>query len=242
MEQPQSKPNTGRRSFLWKAGAAMTAAAAAVVPGMAKSGDAGSSDADRLAHRLGMLEDEKAIRALQQTYEGLLESGDYEEIAGLFAADAAVVFHGGVYNGKKGVSRLYREHFGAGRTGKKIGPAPGVPAGEESITVAGDRRSAQARFPYSIQVGAPMPDSPLVHMARLQGGGILHWCESGIYELSCAKDGTDGGWKIARLEHRVLSSTDYRPGKAYANPVSVPRFARTYPADPSGPDLLDSQA
>lgn len=238
MEQSQSKPDTGRRSFLWKAGAAMTAAAAAAVPGMAKRGDAGNSDADRLAHRLGTLEDEKAIRALVQTYEGLLERGEYEKIAGLFAADAAVVFHGGTFHGKEGVSRLYREHFGAGRTGRKIGPAPGVPAGEESITVAGDRRSASAQFPYSIQVGAPMPDSPLVQMARLQGGGILRWCESGIYELSCAKEGTDGGWKIARLEHRVLSSTDYRPGRAYADPVSVPRFAKTYPADPSGPDLL----
>ncbi len=31
-----SKPNTGRRSFLWKAGAAMSAAVAAAVPGMAK--------------------------------------------------------------------------------------------------------------------------------------------------------------------------------------------------------------
>ena len=59
-----SKPNTGRRSFMWKAGAAMSAASAAAVPSMAKSGtnqsDGQNAEVNRLAHRLGILEDENS--------------------------------------------------------------------------------------------------------------------------------------------------------------------------------------
>jgi hypothetical protein len=234
-----SKLNSGRRSFLWKAGMAMSAAVAAAVPAIAKSNGSKNTDADHLARQLGILEDENSLRSLHKTYENLLDAGKYEEVAGLFAKDAVVVFNGGVFKGKSGVSRLYSECFNAGLTGKKIGPAPGFEPKQETITVAADRLSAKAQFPYSIQVGAPMaPDSQLVNMARLQGGGIRKWCEGGTYEISYVKDIKEGNWKIAKLEYRVSSSTDYRPGRAYANPISVPRFAKTYPADPAGPDRL----
>ena len=243
MTKSLSEPNTGRRSFLWKAGVAMTAAAAAVVPGMAKSSAGKNPEAETLAQRLGMLEDEKAIRTLLQTYEALLDSGNYEKIAGLFIEDAAVVFNGGIFKGERSIARLYRDHFSAGLTGKKLGPVPGIEAAPEIVTVAEDRKFAKAQFPYSIQVGAPMrSNSSLVQMARLQGEGIVKWCESGIYEVSYAKCRKDGSWMIAKLEYRVSSKTDYRPGRAYANPVSIPQFDKTYPADSTGPDSLISQA
>jgi hypothetical protein len=239
-----SKPNAGRRSFLWKAGAAMSATVAAALPGMAsrRQGDGSNAEADRLSHQLGILKDEKEIRALHHTYEALLDSGKYENIARLFTEDAVVAFNGGIFQGKNGIARLYCDHFGAGLTGKKLGPAPGFETAaepQETITVAADRKSAQAQFPYSIQAGMPMAsDSSLVQMARLQGEGIMKWCEGGNYEISYVKDIKDGGWKIKRLEYRVLSKTDYRPGRAYARPISVPLFAKTHPEDPSGPDRL----
>ncbi len=233
----------GRRSFLWKSGAAMTAAATAVVPGMAKSSASNNTGAEALAHRLGMLEDERVIRTLHQTYEELLDSGNYEKIAGLFLEDASVVFNGGVFKGERSIARLYRDHFSAGLTGKKLGPVPGIGAAPEIVTVAEDRKFARAQFPYSIQVGAPMrSNSSLVQMARLHGEGIVKWCESGIYEVSYAKRRKDGSWMIAKLDHLVSSKTDYRPGRAYANPVSIPQFDKTYPADNTGPDSLISQA
>ncbi len=242
MEKSLSKPNTGRRSFLWKAGAAMTAAAAAVVPGVAKSSAGNDTEAEALARKLGMLEDEKVIRALHQTYEALLDSGNYERVAGLFSEDAAVVFNGGVFKGVNSVARLYRDHFGAGMSGKKLGPVPGVEAASETVTVAENRQFAKARFPYSIQVGAPIQsDSSLVQMARLQGEGIMKWCECGTYEISYARCGKEGNWKITKLEYRVSSKTDYRPGRAYADPITVPQFEKTYPAEATGPDSLISQ-
>lgn len=243
MKKALSEPNTGRRSFLWKAGTAMTAAATAVIPGMAKSSAGKNTEAELLARRLKMLEDEKAIRTLHQNYEELLDSGDYEKMAGLFNKDASVVFNGGVFKGGDGIARLYRDHFGAGLTGKKLGPVPGVQLGEAVIAVAEDGTSAKARFPYSIQVGAPMgSNSSLVQMARLHGEGITKWCESGIYEISYTKYGKEGSWRIEKLEFAVSSKSDYRPGRAYANPISVPPFEKTYPADATGPDILIYQA
>jgi hypothetical protein len=242
------QPNKGRRSFMWKAGAAISVALASAVPSMSNhrtnQGAGSDTEVDRLSNRLGILEDEKAIRTLHQTYQTHLDNGMYEDVADLFAEDGEVVFNGGVFKGQKnGISRLYRDCFSSGLTGKKIEPAPGFEVDskqqQETIKVSADRLSASAQFPYSIQVGTPMaPDSQLVQMARLQGGGIMKWCEGGTYEISYAKDIKDGGWKIKRLEYRVSSKTDYRPGRSYAKSISVPLFAKPYPEDPAGPDTL----
>ena len=45
-------------------------------------------------------------------------------------------------------------------------------------------------------------------------------------------------WKIKRLEYRVTSKADYRPGRSCANPISVPNFSVTYPENPDRPDKL----
>jgi hypothetical protein len=172
----------------------------------------------------------------------------YEDVANLFTDEGEVVFNGGVFKGKrKGVRRLYCEHFRAGLTGKKIDPAPGfqqdIEKQQDMITVAADRKYANAHFTYSMQVGVPMvPDSQLVRMARLQGQGIMKWWEGGVYEVSYVKDMKDGTWKIERLEHRVSSKADYRPGKSCAGPISVPLFSKKYPEDPAGPDRLITTA
>jgi hypothetical protein len=242
------QPNTGRRSFIWKMGTAMSAVLASVVPSMARprvDQDTGLKDqVDQLSHQLGILEDANAIRALHQTYESYLDNGMYEEVAKMFTDDGQVVFNGGVFTGKKkGVRRLYCGHFRAGFTGKKIEPAPGFeldPAQlKDMVKVAPDRKSAQARFAYSLQVGAPIiSDSPLVEMARLQGQGIMKWWEGGVHEVSYVKEG--GSWKIKRLECRVIAKANYSPGRSYAKPIDVPAFSKTYPKDPTGPDKLIS--
>jgi len=245
-------PNTGRRSFMWKIGAAMSAILASAVSSMSRpriNRDTGlNPQVDQLSNKLGILEDENAIRSLHQAYENLLNNGMYEEVVNLFADDGEIVYNGGVFKGRNGgVRRLYCDHFRAGFTGKKIDPAPGFRPDIEQqldiIQVAADRKSASARLPYSIQVGAPIiSDSQLVKMARLHGEGIMKWWEGGIYEVSYVKDIKDGSWKIKRLEYRVLSKADYRPGKPYARPISVPPFSKAYPEDPAGPDRLITPA
>ena len=242
------QPNTGRRSFIWKAGAAMSAVLATAVPGIAKTRINNDKNlkakVERLSKQVGLLEDESKIRSLHQTYESFLDNGKYEEVANLFADDAEVIFNGGVFKGrKKGISRLYRDHFSAGLTGKKMEPAPGFHQNAEQqqdiIEISPDCKSAKARFTFSIQVGTPLEsDLQLVRMARLQGEGIMKWWEGGIYKVAYVKNIEDGNWKIERLEYRILSKADYKPGRTYAKPISVPSFSKVYPEDQAGPDKL----
>jgi hypothetical protein len=242
------QPNTGRRSFMWKVGAGMSAVLAFAVPGMSKPRIDRDTElktrVDQLTNQLGILEDENAIRELHKAYETCLSNGKYEDVVNLFNNNGEVVFNGGVFKGKEGgVRRLYFAHFSPGLTGKRIDPAPGfLPNTEERqdmIKVATDRKSAKAQFSYSMQVGVPMvSDWQLMKMARLHGQGIKKWWEGGVYDVSYVKDMKDGTWKIERLEHRVLSKADYRPGKSYARPISVPLFSKRYPEDPVGPDRL----
>ncbi len=247
----QDQPNARRRSFMWKVGAAVPALLASAVPG--KSSPGTSQDAalknqmDRLSSRLGILEDESAIRRLHRTYEALLNDGSYEEAMNLFTDDGEVIFNGGIFKGKNGgLRRLYAGRFQPGSAGRKIEPAPGFqpdPARQsDAVTVAADRKSARASFSLSVQMGTPIiSDSPLVQMARLHGEGIMKWWEGGTYEIAYVKDMKNGVWKIKRLEYRAHSKADYRPGRLRAKPISVPRLSKIYPEDPAGPDVLTDE-
>jgi len=227
----RKQPDTGRRSFIWKAGAAMSAVVASAATGFSKSG----------VERTDILQDANAVRTLHRAYEARLHEGRYEEVLDLFDGKAEVVYNGGLFKDQKGLRRLYCDLFRSGMTGKKIEPAPGFePDAEQQldiVEISPDRKSATGRFPFSIQAGKPMQSgSSLVDMARLQGEGIRKWWEGGTYKVTYVKTGS--GWKIRRLEYRAASKADYRPGRSHAKAIDIPTFATTYPADPAGPDKL----
>lgn len=242
------QPNKGRRSFIWKVGAGMSAVLAATVPGIAGTRSSNDTNmklrADKLTKKIGILEDENNIRLLHQTYENSLDRFAYEEVVNLFTDDGEVVFNGGVFKGKtQGISRLFCNRFKPGLTGKRIDHLPGILPDigqrQDMVEVTPDRKTARARFSYSIQVGAPITsNSSLVEMARRMGEGIIKWWEGGTYDISYGKDIKDGNWRIKRLEYIVQAKTNYRPGRSYARSFSVPLFTKTYPEDPAGPDKL----
>ena len=223
-----------------KAGVALSAGLAAAAPVMART----NTSEQELKLRLARLEDEQMIRALHRTYDNLLDSGSYQQVAGLFTDNAEVIFNGGVYQGKnRGIRRLYHDHFSAGMSGRKIGPPAGFEPDAELhrdvVEVAQDGKTATARFSYSIELGAPMQgDSVLVKMARLHGEGIRKYWEGGHYAINCVKDVVDDSWKITRLEHQVLARAEIRPGQSRAKPVAIAPFSKVYPQDPTGPDKL----
>ncbi len=242
--------NEGRRSFMWKVGTGLSAALVAAIPGIARARTKRDTNlkarAESLFEEIGILREENKIRLLHQTYENLLDKGMYEEVVDLFTDDSEVIFNGGVFKGKKnGVNRLYCKRFRSGLTGKRIQHVPGIlpdiKVKQDMIEVMPDRKSARARFTYSIQVGTPILfESVLVDMARRMGGGIMKWWEGGTYDISYIKDKRDETWKIGRLEYKVLSKADYRPGKPYSTPISVPLFSKVFPEDPDGPNILVS--
>lgn len=235
--KPAASPDSSRRSFIWKMGAGVSAALASA--GAARA-DVGA--ADNPALRAALLEEEKALRGLHQVFELAMDRGLHDEVIGMFAEDAKVVFNGGIFNRRSGVSRLYREQFPAGKTGARMEPAPGFELAadqqRDSVEVAADRLTATAAFTYSIKAGMPLAsDTSLAAMARLHGEGVRSWWEGGVYRISYRKDGA-GNWKISRLEYDTLSRADYRSGRTYARPISVSRFATRFPEDQHGPDEL----
>ena len=236
--------NILRRSFIWKMGAGASAAFVSTA-GMAKA-ETQTSTTDNPALRAALLEEEMTLRKFHQTFEQAMDKGLHEEVIGMFAADtegAEVVFNGGVFTRRShGVSRLYRDRFPAGKTGRRMEPAPGFELTPDQqrdrVEVSPDLRSAKAVFPYSIQVGMPFEtETSLAAMARLHGEGVRTWWEGGVYRVDYRKDAA-GHWKISRLEYHTLSRADYRPGKSYAQPISVSRFATRFPEDQQGPDDL----
>jgi hypothetical protein len=228
-----SQSNGGRRSFIWKMGAAMTAGIlASSAPAAAKSvvaNDLGSEIGMReLSERLAILEAEKSIIGLYHTYELLLNDGIYDKIPELFVTDGEAVYNGGVFKGRdKGVTRLYNERFRSGLAGKRLDVTLGSKE-QHLIELSEDHLSAKANFPFAIQVGTPMvSDSVLVSMARLHGEGINKWRENGICELSLSRQSREDIWMINKLEYRTESKS-----------VSVPQFAKVFPDDHEGPDTL----
>lgn len=231
--------NTNRRSFLSRLGAG-TSAALASAAGMTRSEGAA---ADSAALKLARLEHEKHIRELHRKFELALEGGHSEELIGLFAENAEVVFNGGVFRGREqGLTRLFRDRMPVGKTGRRLEQAPGFELTAEQhqdvVDVAADLATATGAFAYSIQVGVPFEtESSLAAMARLQGEGVRNWWEGGVYRVSYQNDST-AGWKIRRLEFRTLSRADWRQGKRYAQSIEVAGFIDRYPLDPLGPDEL----
>jgi len=217
---------------------AVSAVLATTASGLSRTSSNRNAGAD---DRSELLPEVNAVRDLQRTYEFHLSQGYYDEIPALFAKESEVVFNGGTFKGDKGIRRLYCERFRQGRTGKKIETAPGFEKdplrSQDRVDVAPDCKSATGRFLYSIQVGIPIQsESSLVAMARLHGEGIRKWWEGGTQEVRYVKEGTN--WKIKRIEYRVESKTDYRPGRSYARSIEVPAFTKTFPADSTGPDTI----
>ena len=233
--------NILRRSFVWKIGAGASGALAAAASLGASNETASTTDNPAL--RAALLQEEIALRKFHQSFEQAMDRSLPEEVIGLFADDAEVVFNGGVFKRRNhGVSRLYRDRFPAGKTGRRMEPAPGfeltADQQRDSVEVSPDLRYATAVFPYSIQVGVPFEtEASLAAMARLHGEGVRTWWEGGVYRVNYRKDGA-GHWQISRLEYDTLSRADYRSGKSYAQPISVSRLATRFPADQLGPDDL----
>jgi len=232
--------DNARRSFFWKMGAGVSGALASTTV----MGSSATDDADGLSLQVAMLEEEKALRRLHQTFVQAMDQGLFEDVIEKFSDDAEVVFNGGVFrNRSQGVSRLFRDRFRAGKTGKTMEPAPGHEIGvdgqQDKVTVSSDCLSATAIFPYSIRVGVPIEsDTSLASMARLHGDGVRTWWEGGNYRVAYEKDAVEGRWRIRRLEYDTLSRADYRPGRTCAGPISVAPIAACYPEDPQGPDRL----
>jgi hypothetical protein len=186
-----------------------------------------------LEHRLGIVEDELAIRRLQHAYGYYLDKCYYDEVVDLFDEDCEVIFIGGVYKGRAGAARLYtgrfRSRFADGHNGPQFGRLLEHPMLQDLIHVAPDRRTAYARYRTLMQAGTH-------ELAAAADTPVRQWMEGGVYENVYTS--TDGIWKIKKLFYRAFWHGTIEEGWAHTPPDYVPNASVTYPEDPYGPDEL----
>jgi hypothetical protein len=191
------------------------------------------SELSALRHRVDTLEDAAAIRRLHWTYGYLIDYCQYEDVVQLFAEDGEVLFLSGIYKGHAGVHRLYVEWFQNLFLKGKNGPVDGFLLDhyqmQDVITVAPDRRTAQARFRANMAGGNH--ESRDYHPEGLPE----QFMEAGIYENSYVRE--DGVWKIKRLDYIVQWQAEYELGWGKTTAHLQP-FTDTFPDNPLGPDEL----
>jgi hypothetical protein len=171
---------SSRRSFIRTAGVALPASFAAVGAGVGNTIPlSAAAPGESLDARLTRLQDENAIRALNQEYARYVNAGTHEALASLFAepADAHI---------DPDVRSVAPHGFGE----------------HDRIEIAPDRQTATASIEVSLNAGtAVAPDCTVVQMAREQGGGLVERTDNGILENSYVK--RDGVWKIRHSAFRA---------------------------------------
>jgi hypothetical protein len=167
--------NSARRGFLWKASAAL---AAPLAVGAASATPHAVAERDPSHSRLAELEDVNAIRELTRRYVRHVNAGAHDEAAALFA-------------------KPERADTRAART-----LAADPLGGEDTIEIAAGGAAATVRLHCTAETETAIePVTPLVAMARAQGGGVVRRSERGLLEGAYAK--RDGAWKIERLTFRA---------------------------------------
>jgi hypothetical protein len=167
--------NSARRDFLWKASAVL---AAPLAVGAANATPRADVDQDTSQARLARLEDVNAIRELTRRYVRHVNTGAHDEAAALFAEPA--------HADTRAARTLAADPLG----------------GEVAIEIAASGTAATARLNCTAEIETPIePVTPLVAMARAQGGGVTRRSERGVLEGAYVK--VDGSWKIERLAFRA---------------------------------------
>jgi hypothetical protein len=127
---------------------------------------------------LAELEDVNAIRELTRRYVRHVNAGAHDEAAALFSEPA--------HADTRAARELAADPLG----------------GEDAIEIAASGTTATARLHCTAEIETPIePVTPLVAMAREQGGGVLRRSERGLLEGAYVK--RDGAWKIERLTFRA---------------------------------------
>lgn len=199
---------------------ALTCSGASIAADRATSSD--------LALRIDRVEAIKAIERLQSVYGYYQDRYLFDQPPTLFANDNPVAhYNGGVWEGKKGIERLWLGYFRTTLAHGAKGPVAGElfdqPQMQGVVTVADDGRTATATF-------------------RTLGRRVIYgkseeWV-AGIYHNDYVKE--DGVWKFKTLRYCTRWSAPYTQGWKDAKPVALERW-QTYPRSQHGPNRLERE-
>jgi hypothetical protein len=158
--------------------------------------DALESELGSLEHQIQSIEDNKAIRRLQNAYGYYVDQKLSREIGALFAdaPDTSVELGGsGVYVGKQRIEHFYERIMGG--EGLKPGQLYDHMILQGVVHVAPDGRTAKGRWRALIETG--------------EHGKSAEWAE-GPYENEYVKE--NGVWKFSRVHWFQTVAAPYDPG------------------------------
>lgn len=190
------------------------------------------AELDALKAEVTRLNDVNAVRKLQYTYGYFIDKSQYNECVDLFADDGEVWFLGGIYKGKAGVNRLYKDRFQTqftqGHNGPRYGWLLDHPQLQMVIDISEDGKTAKLRGRSTMQAG----------LHETAEGAQRAWWEGGIYENEYVKD--NGVWKIKALRYYPFWHGSFADGWAKTPIDFIPMATEKdlYPANPVGPDAL----
>lgn len=155
--------------------------------------------------RLQGLEDVNAIEKLNRAYGYYVDKGLWDQVVDLFADESSVEIEaGGIYLGKAGADRLFRQKFGGGRIGFADGRLFNHPQFQGIVDVDAGGQTAKGRWRTLAQVA--------------WHGSRSFWNE-GVYENKYVKE--DGVWKFRKMKFWSTFFTPYEGGWAKQEPPPI---------------------
>lgn len=184
------------------------------------------STSSDLSLRLDRVEAIKAIERLQSVYGYYQDRYLFDQPPTLFTRDKpSVHYNGGIWEGSKGIERLWLGYFrttlAQGAKGPVAGQLYDQPQMQGVVTVADDGRTATATFRT---LGR-----------RVAYGKSEEWI-AGIYHNDYVKE--DGVWKFKTLRYCTRWSAPYTQGWKDAQPVAHERW-QLYPQSKHGPNRVE---
>ncbi len=170
------------------------------------------------ARRIAAMNDEDAVRNLQNAYGYYIDRKMWDDATDLFAPDAVLeVANIGIYQGTASIRRAFDRH---GPVGLRQGELNDRVMPDTIITVSPDGREARARGLEFSQLGDATKGSAALAL--------------GVFENRYVKD--NGVWRIREMRLFPLMATDYYQGwgkSAPTDPPPAPPYAPDHPAPAS---------
>ncbi len=178
---------------------------------------------DALARDVERLESLRAVKSLQRHYAQYSQYGLWDEMAGLFADNAAVYWDNRTIRGKPQI-KLWLLERGGGQQGLAPGALNTELIDEPLVNLSLDGKSAKGRW---------------MSLAFRGDGKGRAWFEGGIYENDYARVGTV--WKIAALRYFPQYAGNYADGWTNAGGKDLPMIPFHFTVDETGVPVPPAQ-